>query len=312
MNWWKKMRKIAPLLSVGLILIAFVIAIMISINKGKEMVISCFKNYNVSSYVFENDDFDVLLYCNNDESYFVDEKQIVNAYLSDEKENNTLTLKINAISKTMEYINYENDKYNMFLFNFSIPTNFSDEYYWYLENAFLNIDFLNQKKFKILIGNFSYNKYNKNINHDLSISLIKPLIFDEEMSYLGGVIYKVNNNSSSDFNVKKIEILNCGVIPGDDVKITQLSDTINFNDVSGYEHEYVKAQKDELNILIRKGREEAIFLPLYYDKLFSLQNFPIKITYEKDGKQYSYIFENYSYYKPIKEIINDYYVYQVS
>lgn len=304
------MRKIAPFLSVGLILIAFAIAIMTSINKAKEMIISCFKNYNVSSYVFETDNFNISLYCNDKDSYFLDEKQIVNTYLSDENENNTLTLTINSISKTTEYINYEKKKYNMYLFNFSIPTNFSDEFYWRIENAFLNVTFLNQKTFKILIGNFNYNKYNKNFNKDLSISLVKPLVFDEEMSYLGGVIYKVNNNSSSNLYIKKIEILNCGVVPGDDVKITQLIDTINFNDASGYDHKYVKEQKNELNILIRK--EEVIFLPLYYEKIFSLQNFPIKIIYEKDAKQYSYIFENYSYYKPIKEIMNDYYVYQVS
>lgn len=306
------MRKIIPFICIGFIIIAFLIGIIFFINPVTINLIAYLRNYNISSTIGEDDYINIVLFVNDQNSYVLDKKQIVYSNLCSKDEKESVKIDLHSIIKKDETINYNDDTYYMFSLSFKLLIDIEDDYNWYLPEAYLNIGYQGNKDYTIKIGKLSYTKY-KTKESKINITSIKPLTFEEDNSYLGGVIYGINNKSNKKINIKKIEILNTNVSVGDGIKEVENIDTIDFYQAAGYDHSLVKEKQNDINIVINGGEEKKIFVPIYYKELFIMNKFPIKITYSLDNKVYEYVFGMYNYYNPIKEVItkNDYTIYKV-
>ena len=312
MSWWKKMRKIIPFICLGVIIVSFLIGIIFFTKNIEINIITYLRNYNVASTVEEDDYLNISLFINDKNSYILDKNQFEYAIITSKDEIESMKLDLISVNSKEETIKYNDDKYYMFALNFKILFDVKDEYSWNLSDAYLSIGYQGNKDYKIKIGKFSFNKYVKRESL-INISYIKPLTFENNNSYLGGVIYGINNNSNQAINISKIEILNTNVYIGDGIKKVDNTNSIDFEEVAGYGHEQVKKRSGDLTINIDSQKEIKLFVPIYYDELFIMNRFPIKIIYSYNGKTYEYIFGLYNYYNPIKEIVqsNNYMVYKV-
>lgn len=304
------MRKIIPFVCIGLIIIAFVIGIIFFIKPVEINIITYSRNYNVSSTIGEDDYLNITLLINDQNSYILDKKQLINSSLSSKDEKENMKLSLDSISKNEETVKYKDETYYMFSLGFKLLIDIEEEYNWYLSDAYLNLEYQGNKDYQIKIGKFSFNKY-KTDDSKISFSTIKPLTFEEDNSYLGGIIYGINNKSNKNITIKKIEFLNTDVSLGDGIKEVIDVNTIDFEEVAGYDHNLVKERNNEVNIVIESGNVKKIFVPIYYKELFIMNKFPVKVIYTYDNKTYEYVFGMYNYYNPIKEMINDYIVYKV-
>ena len=304
------MRKIIPFVCIGLIIIVFVIGIIFFIKPVEINIITYSRNYNVSSTIGEDDYLNITLLINDQNSYILDKKQLINSSLSSKDEKENMKISLDSISKNEETVKYKDETYYMFSLGFKLLIDIEEEYNWYLSDAYLNLEYQGNKDYQIKIGKFSFNKY-KTDDSKISFSTIKPLTFEEDNSYLGGIIYGINNKSNKSITIKKIEFLNTDVSLGDGIKEVIDVNTIDFEEVAGYDHNLVKEKNNEVNIVIESGNVKKIFVPIYYKELFIMNKFPVKVIYTFDNKTYEYVFGMYNYYNPIKEMINDYIVYKV-
>ena len=307
------MRKIIPFICIGVIVIIFSIAIIFFTKEIDTKVLTYFKNYNVSSLIGDDDYINVSIYINNKKSYFIDKDQITTSYLLSKSENDSIKLELKDVVKSNESIKINNEEYYLYLFKFKLLINIEDNYNFELEEAYLNLCYQNNKNYKLNIGQFTFNKYKKH-DSSISISLVKPLTFEDTNSYLGGVVYGIQNNLNKSITIKQIDILNVNVSCGDNIKEVSNYDSIDFEDVSGYNHSYVNMNNKDINITINANENKKIIVPLYYVELFILNKFPLKITYLYNGNTYEYIYGIYNYYNPIKEVVSDdnYMIYKIS
>lgn len=306
------MRKIIPFVCLGVIIISFLIGIIFFTKTVEINILTYLRNYNVASTIEEDDYINISFFINDKNSYILDKSQFEYASVTSLDDSESMKLDLISVISKEESLEYNDDKYYMFILNFKILFDVKDEYNWNLSDAYLNIGYQGNKDYKIKIGKFSFNKYIKSESL-ISISSIKPLTFENDNSYLGGVIYGIKNNSNKPISINKIEILNTNAHIGDGIKEIENINSIDFEEVAGYSHDQVKKRINDLNIIIDSQKEKKIFVPIYYDELFIMRRFPIKINYLCNDKTYDYTFGLYNYYNPIKEVVkkNNYMVYKV-
>ena len=225
-----------------------------------------------------------------------------------------LTLEIKDIVYDNKEISYYDDKYYSYTLMFMI--NFKTENFisWLIDEAILEIEYNDNKKYNINIGSLSINKIDYN-SESIIVTDIKPLTSNiNDNTFLTGLIIGVRKNTNNVIFLDQINILNSGIFVGNNIlEINELPKENNFNAVVNYD--YSSVEKGNNNVSITLG-EEKIFLliPLYYDNLIIADTFPIEIIFNNNHNKEKYYFYDYVYYTPIVENIskNNIYTYDIN
>lgn len=308
------MRKILPIVCVIIIVVIFFITFTVKETNVNDKFISYERNYNITSLTTDEDIININLFVNNKKTYLVDKNQIVSSYLKDKNNENMLTLEIKDIVYDNKEISYYDDKYYSYTLMFMI--NFKTENFisWLIDEAILEIEYNDNKKYNINIGSLSINKIDYN-SESIIVTDIKPLTSNiNDNTFLTGLIIGVRKNTNNVIFLDQINILNSGIFVGNNIlEINELPKENNFNAVVNYD--YSSVEKGNNNVSITLG-EEKIFLliPLYYDNLIIADTFPIEIIFNNNHNKEKYYFYDYVYYTPIVENIskNNIYTYDIN
>lgn len=286
--------------------ITFIIVIVcLLIPKTKNSkIITLFKNYNLCSLVSDEDVINIDVYVNDKKTYITDKKQIISSYITDMNNDSVIELDLVGIYKTNEYINYQKDKFYLYTFQYKI--NFKTDTYieWYIENALLEINYIDNIEYNLKIGNFSFIKLELANEQLISISSIKPLTSNiKNNTYLTGVVIGVRNLYNDELNIKEINILNCGMGIGNNIlEIPALPQGNNFDIIAGYDYSLINKGSNEVNITVN-DEIKYLLIPFYYDKLLIVEECPIAIKILKNDTESVFYINDYIYYEPFEEVV---------
>lgn len=287
------MRKYVPFIVVFVIFVILFTCMLMNKNQDSSLAV-IYTNYNIE---LQNSSFiNIKMYVNSKNSFLTNKNQIVSSRIIDEEQNNVINLELERIIDTKGVLNYEKG-FNEYVYSFKILFDIEDDFYMEIDNALLELTFSNYKKRLIRIGDLSMVKQT-NIDDCLSITKVKPLIcFNGSSNVLGGIIYKVRNNNTTQVSLKNISPLNINVSIGSGVKVLSHDDYQSFSDIVGYDYIEETKNTSDFTINLNHQEEKYIFVPLIYDKATMINSFPILIEYEMEGKIYDYYYGKYLYYE---------------
>ena len=127
----------------------------------------------------------------------------------------------------------------------------------------------------------------------------------ENNQYLTGLIIGIRSTYGNDLYLKNIKFLNEGIFVGNNIsQIINEPESNNFKEVLGYEHINQKKGDGCINYLIGEKINYYI-IPVYYEDMIMVNNFPIEFTIQKNNELIKFYFSNYKYYEQLNIIIND-------
>lgn len=284
-------------------IVVFVLGLSLIKDEKQVKILSFRKNYNVTSTINEEENLYVNLYINANNSYITDVNQLTKSYIIDKSNGETIEVIIKSIYKDDRKLEYANDKYNSYIFEFSFNLSIDSFIAWYISNAILELTYNNQNVYNIKIGNFSFVKIDNYENNYFSISNIKPLTYEQEKNvYLGGLILGLRNVSNSTFRITDIEILNCDSDLGEGVRVLDdLPSTNEFSEVAGFDYNLLNIGKNQVNITVENQSQILIYVPIYHKKNIITPEFAIKFNLNNDTNVYLY---DYIFYEPVNETVN--------
>lgn len=294
------MRRILPIMVIMIVLI--ILGMSMFKDKRDIKLISFKKNYNVTSTLENDENLYVNLLLNDDRSYFTDKNQITKCNLVDKSKDESIELLIKTITNDGRKIEYGNDDYRSYIFEFIINLNIDSFFTWYISNALLEISYNNGVTYSIKIGNFSYVKVDNDENNYFSISNIKPLTYQKDNNeYLGGIILGIRNLRDISYEINSIDILNCDTYVGDDIHIiAEIPNSNDFNEVAGYDHDLLMIGNNQVKIDIKNNDQLLLFIPIFYKQSIITNSFAIKFNIDNNEDVYLY---NYTFYEPLFENI---------
>ena len=304
MNSLKKMfKKIGELMILLLhkkifyvIVLVFVIIIvsLIFINPNRRIKVSAYtKPYSIVSDIASNDYLKVRLFVSNEKTFFTDVNQITSSYITNGSE--TLQLKIKDIEVSDEVVSIKGDLMKAVYYNFLIDFSINSDYYVFIDDATLSINYHNGVYASIKIGSFSYYKYNYYDTDDISITSLMPITKTNGISsgFLGFKI-GIRNIHNRLITIKAIEVLDGTVGIGDVCKI----DDLNKINIEEYFNSQSIIMKDNN---LNENLEDVLYFA-YALKVNKSYNVPleavgIKITYLIDGELKEKYIEKFLFYK---------------
>lgn len=292
---------------VCLVVIVVTLALtLIFTNSKKTKVISFRKNYDVSSYVDEKDEFNVNFLINNKKSYFVDKKQINTCFLTNKENDEMIDLKIIDIINNSEKIKYQKDNFYSFTFRFLIDFKIDSNYEWNNKDAFIVIKYNDNKIYNLNIGMLSFNKICENERTDFTITNIKATTsVVKDNSYLAGILIGLRILNNKSLTINKVDLLNGGVSVGKEViMLDKVPDTNEFKDIVGYDFKESVKGNGSINYEINDSKTYYFYIPLYYEEDLIINKFPIKFTYTINNEVKEDYLVNYVYYEVQQENIS--------
>lgn len=293
------------------LLFIFLIIFIINFYSKKEDVVRITTVKNSYSFLSTFDEMDIInlpIYINTKKSDFTIENNINNAYITDEREDNIIKLKVKSINLTEHSAKINNEKFLCYLYNFEIISNcISDNII--LNNAFLRLDY-NSESIKLNIGSLSIKKIQSysNKNNLIKVTNLKGIIND--VNYKGnlkkdifGIVIGINNISKKDieiinikpldynYSLSKNEVVFLDKIPSSDEKIDNLL---------GYNYNYfdIENKNNKTNFLIESNEKKYILLPLKKISNYSSNCFGLEIEYrQSDNKEiYKLYIDDFMFY----------------
>lgn len=295
------MRKI--LYFIPLLVLAVVVALVLSFKKEKTVVISQKRNHSVTVAENEAGYISVPLLVSNKKSYFTDANQLITSSLSS-PDGTHLPLELQTIDLIKTGITYQKKKYCNYNFTFKIDFAGS-QLKWYLQDAYLNLKY-NEKALKIAIGSLSYIILPEVENKLFTFSHIKPLTSNYQgNTYLAGIVFGIRSLSDTAFKLKQAEILNCDISLGRSViLLDNVPDTNSFKEITGYDFDNDTKIDPECDITVFPGTTVYLLIPLHYHQLRIVQSFPIAWHVREGDMDKVYYLDDYCYYGINKEEIS--------
>jgi len=276
-------------------------------------------NNNVFS-IYHSDNlekFEVELLTNTPDSFYFSEEYI--SAISVQNNEQTFALLLEDIDISNTYMEYLDEKFYQATLSLKLKI-ISNNIKINMTNANLVINYTNNQKLEIEIGEFNYLFKN---DYDKDISLNNLSATYEEVNGIntvGGVNLDLGNRSDVNLVINQIRLLTTNVQANQE-RILQRDicpQTYSVNDCLGINNYNFNEDidEDEVNIILLKNNNLELYIPLLYlQETRFIHKFSISIIYTMNGVQKEYIIDDFPYMRTSifnETMEGDFNVYRVS
>ncbi|MBI9009716.1 MAG: hypothetical protein JEZ05_06775 [Tenericutes bacterium] len=250
---------------------------------------------NYQRLMTEGEKLSLTVYLSSEDSFMTDMNNIDSMYLFDNE--NEIEVGLSKIS----YLDYKEKYQDIDYFAYVIDINFSvvsiSDFILELENAYLEIHYLNTEVIDLEIGDI-YLNFADYVNPSyIDIDRMFGLYKTTEFEYLSAVILGMNNFTGMDIIIKKIETGNKEISL--DLKHSIILSDIpdyqaDIDDLLGYNYDAMSLTEatDGINI----NENSILCIPLLYgNELTRINRFPLIITYLYNQTEYRYYMDDFQF-----------------
>jgi len=266
------------IVGIAIVSIIFLVIIILIKQVPKTIELTTFeKAYNIVQQSTE-ECIEIPIYINYLDSYLVKKENIDN--LSIKTNDEKLAFTVNKIKPTEAKTVLKKKVFYEYVFILNPSITLEDDFHIEMENAYLEINYVQGVKVLVKIGSFSYYFYN-NDDSTLSVKQLKGLVNTYEDKTLVGITLGLKNNHANKITIKDIIPLDRNV----DAALAEITFDKDYNQgdsidqILGYKYDlYKENQINTFNLEIED--ELNIFIPIKYKQDILLNKLGFLVMYE--------------------------------
>ncbi len=281
----------------SILLLVSLAAIMIYIDESdltQISILSLEKNYS-RLITSETECIEFPVYLSSKNSYIGSSESITSTYLL----NSEAKMEVDTISITDMNTEESLDNTTYYLFSYRIGFEHLSLDQISIEEAVLNIHYLNDVEINIFVGDISIYfgdvVASDLIEIDRVYTTSNP---DAEIEYVTGIVLGIDNYTMQNITLSSITIGSTDIF-------LDMSNLINLDSQIGYNEDLNALLEDEYNPIIHETIDQSVYTLQNYDLLFipfkyldeinPIRRFPIFISYYYMDREYKYVMDDFRY-----------------
>ncbi len=279
------------------LLIVLSVLLFIKEDKNIKIIISP-KVYSIVKSS-DSEDFRITILVNDLNSYYFIPEYISNISLSSSNDE-IIPLSLNEIKKSNEVYIYNDEVYYFVYIELEVGFR-SDDFEVLMEEATLDITYLNTNEVNLYIGEFNYLFYSDE-NRDISLNnLLATHALVNGVDTSTGLFLNLGNLSGSNITIDHVEI-GCSNIMANNSYLKEIYDIPDIADnvitVLGIEYYDYFSYRDDINnnVLLRKDNEIMLYVQFSYTcDIPYLYRFYVKVHYRVDSLEKTFVIDDFPY-----------------